>query len=136
MYADDLLIIGGSVEMINELKCVLIMNFKMKDLGNLRYFLGIKVTQSSDGIVINQRRYCLELLFYVGLTRSKPVKNPMEVGLKLTSLGYDQLFNLNKVDRVIDDITSYKRLIGKLLYLTITSSDIAFCVQQLSQFLQ
>lgn len=136
VYIDDLLITESSIEMINELKVVLTRNFKVKDLGDLCYILGIEVARNSDGIVLNQRKYCLELIYEYGLSGSKPVRTPMEVGLKLTTKEYDRMFNLNEKDIVIADVTSYKRLIGKLLYLTVTIPPIVFCVHHLSQYLQ
>lgn len=108
----------------------------MKDLGNLRYFLGIEVARSPNEIVMNHRRFCLKMISNVCLKGSKPIKTLMELGLKLTSVDYAKLFNLNKEDRVMDDVTAYKISIGKLLYLMVVNPDISFCVQQLSQFLQ
>lgn len=43
IYVDDLLITGNDDKLISELKQVLHQSFKMKDLGDLKYFLGIKV---------------------------------------------------------------------------------------------
>lgn len=136
VYDDDLLISEISYEMISELKSVLTRNFNMKDLGNLRYFLGIEVGRNFDGIVLNQRKYCLKLIYEFGLSGTKHIKTPTEVGLKLTTIEYDNMFKPNEEDYVIADVTSYKRLIGKLLYLTVTRPDIALCVQHLSQYLQ
>lgn len=56
------MITESSIDMVNELKSVLTRNFKMKDLGDLHYFLGIEVAKSFDGIVLSQRKYCLELI--------------------------------------------------------------------------
>lgn len=61
IYVDDLLLLGSSIELINEAKSVLHKQFKVKHLGELRYFLGIKVLRSHQGILLNQRKYTLEL---------------------------------------------------------------------------
>ena len=50
IYVDDMVIIGNSEREIKELKRELFMEFEMKDLGNLKYFLGIKVFRSNKGI--------------------------------------------------------------------------------------
>lgn len=55
IYVDDLLNTRSDYEMIQELKVVLYTNFKLKDLGNLRYFLRLEVTRSREGLVINIR---------------------------------------------------------------------------------
>lgn len=57
VYVDDLLLTGTSSEMINEVKTILHQHFRMKDLGKLRYFLGIEVMQSKNGVLLNQRKY-------------------------------------------------------------------------------
>lgn len=75
--------------MIEEAKDTLCSRFKVNDLGKLRFFLGIEVLRSKSGILLNQRKYDLELLEDIGLSGSKPVTTPLEVNLKLTSVEYD-----------------------------------------------
>jgi len=135
VYVDDLLITGNSSQLIQEAKDTLNQNFKMKDLGNLRYFLGIEILKSKDGLLLNQRKYALQLISEVGLSGAKTVSTPLEFNHKLTSLEYDQHTGGSN-DPELDDVTPYQRLIGKLLYLTITRPDICFSVQVLSQFMQ
>ena len=58
--------------MIEETKYVLHVHFKIKDLGELKYFLGIEFLRSNKGIMMNQRKYSLELISEVGLAAAKP----------------------------------------------------------------
>ena len=84
---------------------------------------------------MNQRKYILELIAEAGLRGAKPASTPMESNLRLTSVEHDQA-NGYSADTVLHDITSYQRLVGKLLYATITRPDISYAVQTLSQFMQ
>lgn len=135
VYVDDLLITGNSSKMIQEAKDTLHQNFKMKDLGSLRYFLGIEVLKSKEGLLLNQRKYALQLISETGLSGAKTVNTPLEFNHKLTSVEFDQHIG-GSDDSEVEDVTAYQRLIGKLLYLTITRPDICFSVQVLSQFMQ
>ncbi len=73
IYVDDLIIIGDNDEDIFDLKKLLKQKFEMKDLGELHYFLGIEVIQSSKGIWLLQRK-----LFEYGMTCCKPISIPLE----------------------------------------------------------
>ncbi|KAE8708351.1 Detected protein of unknown function [Hibiscus syriacus] len=125
IYVDDLLITGNDNGLIEELKGILNKNFKMKDLGELRYFLGLEILRSAKGIIISQRKYALELIEETGLGGARPAATPLEQNKRLTS-----------EDELLKDKTSYQRLIGKLIYLTNTRPDIAYSIQLLSQFMQ
>lgn len=135
IYVDDLLLTGNSLQLIQELKDSLHNKFKMKDLGDLKYFLGIEILRSKTGILLNQRKYALELISDTGLSGAKPANTPLEVNIKLTTVEHDELLGVTD-DCVLKDVTSYQRLVGRLLYLTITRPDIIFAVQVLSQFMQ
>jgi hypothetical protein len=116
---------GNNLEQIQKLKKHLADHFKLKDLGNLKYFLGIEVARSKKGIFLSQRKYALEVLEDTGFLGAKPSTFPMEQNLALSKHDGD----------LIADSSSYRRLVGKMIYLTITRPDLSYAVQVLSQFM-
>ncbi|XP_019258783.1 PREDICTED: uncharacterized protein LOC109236995 [Nicotiana attenuata] len=135
IYVDDLLITGSCSSLINDAKTILHSKFKVKDLGTLRYFLGIEVSRSKKGILLNLRKYALELISETGLSGARHFATPIGLNQKLTTVEYDTCIG-KKGDSELEDKSAYQRLIGRLLYLTITRPDISFPVQTLSQFMQ
>lgn len=124
VYVDDIIIAGPSSSHIQDLKDFVSHHFKLKNLGSLKFFLGLEIAQSQTGICLSQRHYSLKLLEDVGLLASKPVHTPMEPRLRLSS----------SEGELLTDVSQYRRLIGRLLYLTLSRPDIVFAVHKLSQF--
>ena len=124
VYVDDIVITGSDVTGISSLKSFLHKQFHTKDLGMLKYFLGIEVLRSRRGIFISQRKYVLDLLSESGKLGAKPYSSPMVPGLYLTREG--ELF---------EDPERYRRLVGKLNYLIVTRPDIAHFVSVVSQYM-
>ncbi|KAH9726803.1 hypothetical protein KPL70_008430 [Citrus sinensis] len=99
--------------------------FEMKDLGQLKYFLGIEVARSKSGIFLSQRKYVLDLLTETGMLDCKPAETPMEMNHKLGILP----------NQTPTDKGRYQRLVGRLIYLSHTRTDIAYAVSIVSQFM-
>ncbi|XP_028807214.1 uncharacterized protein LOC114761932 [Neltuma alba] len=125
VYVDDLVLAGNDIAEINHIKQQLDQAFTIKDLGDLRYFLGLELARTKDGIFLSQRKFALELLEDTGYLACKPATTPMDPNLKLSK------------DKgvLLDDPKSYRKLIGRLQYLTTTRPDLSFATQQLSQFM-
>ncbi|KAG7572491.1 Ribonuclease H-like superfamily [Arabidopsis suecica] len=129
VYVDDIIISGNDKVGIQETKAFLKSVFDIKDLGELKYFLGIEVCRSKEGLFLSQRKYTLDLLSQVGKLGAKPAKTPLEDDYKANRKG--ELDN-----KPFEDVTQYRRLVGKLIYLTITRPDICFAVNVVSQHMQ
>ncbi|BBG92512.1 RmlC-like cupins superfamily protein, partial [Prunus dulcis] len=124
IYVDDILITGNNLGAINSLKRFLHTRFRIKDLGDLKFFLGIEVSRSKKGISISQRKYTIDILKDSGFLGVRPVLFPMEQNLKLSDTG-----------ELLKDPAKYRRLVGRLIYLTITRPDITYAVHVLSRFM-
>ncbi|CAM8929329.1 unnamed protein product [Rhodiola kirilowii] len=125
VYVDDVIITGTSHALIDDIKAYIHHKFQIKDLGTLKYFLGLEVARSLKGIFPSQRKYALEQLDDTCMSNCKPVKTTIDLKHKLS---------LSKAP-LLSDPLEYKRLVGKLIYLTITRLDLAFTVHVLSQFM-
>jgi hypothetical protein len=125
VYVDDIIIIGSDKKGIQILINHLSSSFLTKDLGKLRYFLGIEVARSKAGISLSKRKYTLDILQDTGYLGFKPTAIPMEPNLKLMPDEGD----------FVDDPDTYRRLLGKLIYLIITRPEISYAVSIVSQFM-
>ncbi|RVW85272.1 Retrovirus-related Pol polyprotein from transposon RE1 [Vitis vinifera] len=114
VYVDDIILTGDNTREVERLKKVLATEFEVKDLGQMRYFLGMEVARLRKGISISQRKYVLDLLTETGMIGCKPSDTPIKARKRTESNG-------KPVDR-----ERYQRLVGRLIYLSHTRPDIAF----------
>ncbi|CAM8971500.1 unnamed protein product [Rhodiola kirilowii] len=126
VYVDDVIITGTSHNLISEVKQYIHDKFRIKDLGLLKYFLGLEVARSDAGIFLNQRKYALELLEEHNLLQCKPAKTPLNLkhNLSLSS------------EALLPDPLPYRKLVGKLIYMSITRPDLAYSIHILSRYMQ
>ena len=83
VYVDDIVLTGDDNEELERLKKRLAAEFEIKDLGMLKYFLGMEFARSKEGIFVNQHKYVLDLLNETGLLGCKLAEMPIEPNLKL-----------------------------------------------------
>lgn len=126
VYVDDILVLGNNLKFIASVKAHMAKHLLIKDLGNLKYFLGIEAARSTSGIFLNQRKYTLDLIKDLGLLNAKPSVIPMKQHHTLLS---------NESSPFWSNISPYRHLVGRLIYLTITRPDISYPVHIHSQFL-
>ncbi|KAM1987067.1 hypothetical protein ACFX15_034380 [Malus domestica] len=115
IYVDDLIIIGDNISEIKTLKQSLHQKFAIKDLGPLKYFLGIEVATSLKGLFLNQRKYVLDLLDEANMMECKPAWTPLASKLQW-----------HEKCEPLSDPSVYQQMVGKLIYLTITRPDISY----------
>jgi histone deacetylase 1/2 len=102
------------------------MDFALKDLGSLHYFLGIAVKHLPNGVLLTQEQYISDILQRVGMGECKAVTTPLSTSEKLSITEGDPL--------TAEDATRYRSIVGALQYVTLTCPDISFSVK-VCQFL-
>ena len=127
LYVDDLLILGDDDEDVAEIKRRLSEHFDMKDLGEAKRFLGIKIEYQQDGsIKIHQGDYIRTLLERHGMQDCNPVSTPLDPSVKLVKA--------TEADATADS-TEYASIVGGLMFAgCVTRPDIMCAIGQLSQF--
>jgi len=126
VYVDDIVLASNDPHLCDEFKSYLHSCFSIKDLGPLKYFLGIEVARGPKGLFLSQCKYALEIVDECRLLSAKPSVFPMEENhkLSLTTRPY------------LEVAGSYHWLVGRLIYLTITCPDLRYAVHILCQFMQ
>jgi len=124
LYVDDLLYVGNDEEMCAKFKKSMKEEFEMLDLGKMRYFLGVEISQNRDGIGLSQQKYVREVLERFNMKDCNSVKNPIVPGTVLSREG-----------EVSVNPTLYKQLVGSLMYVTVTRPDIMYVVGLISRYM-
>ena len=99
-------------------------HFEMSMMGELKFFLGLQITQLERGTFIAQTKYAKDLVTKFGLEKAKHARTPMST---TTKLGKDM--SGKSVDQIV-----YRSMIGSLLYLTASRPDIAFSAGVCARF--
>ncbi|GKB40415.1 ribonuclease H-like domain-containing protein, partial [Tanacetum coccineum] len=126
VYVDDLVLTSTDEKEIEIFKLFLSNKFKINDLGELKYFLGIEVLKTKTSLCLSQRKYCLELLHDFGLLACKPVMTRLPENIILAHKESDD------DDKYLVNFTNYQKLVGKLIYLTLTRPDISYVYLKLA----
>ena len=128
LYVDDLLILSNNMALINQVKLLLNSSFKMKDLGLVNTFLGMEISQNSNGISLHLNKYLNNMLQEFGMNECNAVSTPLPS-------------NINSIDDGLklseSDATVFRSMVGKLLFAANTvRTDLAFAASYLSRFIK
>jgi hypothetical protein len=124
IYVDDI-IFGATLdsqahEFAEEMK----QDFEMSIIGELTYFLGMQVKQTSEGIFISQAKYAKDLVKRFGLDGKSHARTPMSTSVKICA---------DLTGKQVDHIL-HRSIISSFLYLTASRPDIAFSVGVCARF--
>lgn len=124
MYVDDIIV---TIDDEVETKCLkenMSKEIEVKNLGQLRYLLGIEIAQSPKGIVLSQRKYVLDLLNETGMLGCRSASTPIDK-------------NHNSCAELGDPVNKerYQRLVGQLIYLCHTRLEISYAVSVVSRYM-
>lgn len=134
IYADDQILFAPNLVMIQMLKDMLDVRFKMKDLGELHYILGWEIIRNRQDrtVFVSQRKYTLTVLERFQMSECNGCKTPSTADLKLSK-------TMCPTDTDENDLMKtkpYRAVIGSLMYLMLgTRPDLAYLVRECSQFL-
>ncbi|GAU38467.1 hypothetical protein TSUD_151900 [Trifolium subterraneum] len=126
LYVDDLIFTSNNQHMITQFKESMMKRFAMTDLGKMKYFLGIEVHQTKEGIFITQMKFATEILKKFGMENCNKVSSPIVPGCKL----------VKNENGKASDAKVYKQMVGSLMYLLATRPDLAFSVCLVARFME
>ena len=134
LYVDDLFLVGELLGEIEKVKAGLSTEFKMKDLGEARFLLGIEIRRRANGdVLLVQEKYAGDVVKRFSMEGSKTVSTPMELGTHL-DISQQPVTDEERSEMVN---VPYRSAIGSLMYLaTCTRPDLSASVSELSKFSQ
>lgn len=115
VYMDYIIVTRSVLSSINEFISNLHLQFSLKELGILRYFLGVQVSYIADGLCLSQQKHIMYHLNSTSLEDSKPMNVPLVTGKQFSKFECVPLL----------DPTEYKKVVGSLQYLTLIKPNIA-----------
>ena len=123
IYVDDIILCCKNADKIKEMKNLLVTEYEIKDLGQLKYFLGVQINKSNDSIWLGQSIYVHNMLKKFNMENCKPMRTPFDYCNK----------NCVEDEKPFCDVI-YKKAVGSLIYLSIrTRPDISFAVNRAAQ---
>ena len=132
VYMDDLNLIGTPEELIKTID-YLKNEFEMKDLGKIKYCLGLQIEHCLDGVLIHQSTYTEKVLKRFHMDKSHPLNSPKVV--RLLEVTKDLFRPKEENEELLGPEVPYLNVIGALMYLANYSQlDIAFLVNLLAKY--
>ncbi|XP_024039164.1 uncharacterized protein LOC112097816 [Citrus clementina] len=117
---DDIILTDDDRCELDKLNKELAKDFEINDLGTLKYFLGMEIVRSKEGIFVTQRKYTIDLLSETGLLGFRVTETPTDPILKLQHAKAEKVGNIEQ----------FQRLVGRLIYLSHMQPDITFAMSR------
>jgi hypothetical protein len=125
LYVDDIIVTGNQPTVVQSLITKLAQEFDIKDLGQLKFFLGLQIDYRSSGFFVHQQKYATDLLAKFNMSTCKPCSTP-----------FVSLSRIRKDDGIpLSDPTPFRSMVGGLQYLTFTRPDLSYAVNHICQFM-
>ena len=124
VYVDDIIFGATHNDLCEEFSKMMRSEFEMSMMGELKFFLGLQIKQTSNGTMIHQQKYVKELLKRFGMESAKPIDTPISPSTRL---------EMDDGSPSVED-KYYRGMIGSLLYLTASRPDIVFSVGLCARF--
>jgi hypothetical protein len=124
VYVDDIIFGSNNASLVKWFSSAMQSQFEMSMVGELPFFLVLQITQRSEGLFLSQEKYLREILKRFQMEYSTPVSTPMVIGCKLRK--DDDSPNV--------DQSSYRSMIGSLLYITTSHPDIMHVVVMVGRY--
>lgn len=124
VYVDYLIITGNNLGYINSFIKHLCQTFHCRDLGLLKYFIGIEIIYNSEGAILSQQKYAKDILDKFSMSNCASFINPIASKSKLSVTDGE----------ILSDPTTYRQIIGSLQYLTLTRPDLSYAATQFSPY--
>nr|GEY11419.1 hypothetical protein [Tanacetum cinerariifolium] len=118
IYVDDIIFASTDPKACDMFSNEMSLKFQMSMMGHMSFFLGLEVSQSPEGIFINQSKFALEILKKFRMDSCDSVNTPMVDRLKLDE----------DPSWILIDQTRFLSMVGSLMYLTASRPDLVFTV--------
>ena len=125
LYIDDIILTTSSDTLRQSVISLLNSEFAMKDLGQLKYFMGIAVTRHKHDLLLSQKKYVKAILSRVSMSSWKTCPTPVDTKYKMSATH----------NVPYEDASLYRSLTGALHYLTFARPDISYVIQQICLFM-
>ena len=137
VYVDDLGLFGDSIDEVTKLKEELMKKFQMKDLGEMKYFLGMHVTRDRKNrlLRINQKSYIEDVAKRFGMDQAKPARTPLPPKINLQKRSRTDDDEYDEETRLMAKVP-YAEAVGCLIYaIAATRFDISYAVSAVSRYM-
>jgi hypothetical protein len=124
IYIDDIIFGSTNQDYCDEFREMMTKEFEMSMIGELSYFLGLQIKQMKNGTFVSQGKYIKDMLKKFGMEDAKGISTPIG-----TSGSLDKDLSGNMMDQKM-----YRSMIGSLLYVTASRSDVMFSVCMCARF--